>query len=220
MNASPIFTPVRSRASSSLRASTAFSAQGFLAQHVLAGLRGPDGPRDVKMIGQGIVDRFDFGIGQKLLVRSVRLRDAERPSGFFRFAPVAGSDGADFAPLARLHRRNHASHGDRCDAQHSPANFSRHLDGPSILRTRRSGLTRLGLAEAPIGRPFEPRSNFREPREQVLHQIFGVLAAGRQTKQRVAEAQAPRALRQESKRASSWPDGRSAPSLRPGFRPV
>ena len=50
-------------------------ADRFFAEHVLAGFGGLDGPGDVELVGQGIVDGVDVGIGEQFFVGAVCLRD-------------------------------------------------------------------------------------------------------------------------------------------------
>jgi hypothetical protein len=88
MKASPIFTPVRSRTANSFLASETVRLSGF-SQNMLAGLGGFDGPLDVKMVGQRVVDGFDLRVGQQLFVGAISLRDAERARGFLGLAAVA-----------------------------------------------------------------------------------------------------------------------------------
>ncbi len=52
-------------------------AERLLAEDVFAGLRGLDGPGHVELVGQGIVDRVDVGIGEELFVRAVGGGDGE-----------------------------------------------------------------------------------------------------------------------------------------------
>ena len=60
-----------------MRASSALSPIGF-SQDVLPRLRGPDRPRDVKLVRQRIVDGVDLRILHQLLVGAIRPRNAER----------------------------------------------------------------------------------------------------------------------------------------------
>jgi hypothetical protein len=52
-------------------------AERLLAENVFAGLRGLDGPWHVQLVGKGIVDGVDIGIGQKLFVRAVSRGDVK-----------------------------------------------------------------------------------------------------------------------------------------------
>jgi hypothetical protein len=76
MKASPMVTPVRSRAAINSRASAAFNPMGFSHKYVLARFGRADGPRNVQMIRQRIIDGVDFGVGQQLLIRPVGAGDA------------------------------------------------------------------------------------------------------------------------------------------------
>ncbi len=53
----------------------------LLAEDVLAGVRGANGPRYVEMVGQGIVDRVHLRVCDELLVRAVRSRNAKSAGG-------------------------------------------------------------------------------------------------------------------------------------------
>ena len=49
--------------------------QWFLAQHMLAILRGRQAPFTVEVVGQGDVNGVDLGVGQEILVAPVCFRD-------------------------------------------------------------------------------------------------------------------------------------------------
>src|SRR5208283_2832176 len=53
-------------------------AERLLAKHMLAGFRGLGSPRDVKLIGQRIVDRVDIRVGEKFLVGAEGFRNVKR----------------------------------------------------------------------------------------------------------------------------------------------
>ena len=107
MNASPIVTPVRSRAASSVSASAVFDADRLFAQHVLAGLGRLDRQRHVQVVRQRIVDRVDLRVGEHLLVRAVGLRNPELARGLFGTRTVARRDRDDLGEFALLHGGNH-----------------------------------------------------------------------------------------------------------------
>jgi hypothetical protein len=78
------------------------------------------------MIGQRVVDRLDFGIGQQFLVGTVGFRDAERGGSFFGHRQIARSDGSDLTPLAALHGGYDFLYGDIGGAQDAPTDFAHH----------------------------------------------------------------------------------------------
>ena len=53
----------------------------LFAQHVLARFERADGPGNVQLVGQGIVDRLDRWIGEQLLIGAVGLGDAQSGGG-------------------------------------------------------------------------------------------------------------------------------------------
>ena len=108
MKASPILTPVRSRAAISSSASAVFRPIGFSQSTCLPASAAWMRPRHVQVIRQRIVDRVDLRIGQHLLVRAVRLRNAQLARRGFGARPVARRDADDLAEFALLHRRNDA----------------------------------------------------------------------------------------------------------------
>src|SRR5206468_3812577 len=54
-------------------------ADGFFAQHVFARPGGPNRPRNVQVVRQGIIDRLHIRIGEQFFVRPVSLRNLEFP---------------------------------------------------------------------------------------------------------------------------------------------
>jgi hypothetical protein len=97
--------------------------QRLFAQHVLAGLGCFDGPGNMQLVGQRVVDGLDLRIGQQFFVRSVSVGDAQRARCFLGLVVVARSDGSHLAPLTLLHGRDDLLHPDGGRAQNSPSNF-------------------------------------------------------------------------------------------------
>jgi hypothetical protein len=100
--------------------------QRFLAEHVLAGLGRAHRPGHVQMIGQRVVDSFDFGIGQQFLVGTVGFRDTERGGCLLGLGQIARGDGGDLAPVAALHGGYDLLYGDMGGAQDAPTDFGGH----------------------------------------------------------------------------------------------
>ena len=90
---------------------------------MLARARRHQRQRHMLVIGQGVIDRFDFGVGQQLFVAAVGLWDTQFVGQ--RAAPrqVARGDGADVAVLRRLHAGNHFFPADAGRAEHAPDYF-------------------------------------------------------------------------------------------------
>ncbi len=76
-------------------------ADRLLAEHVLAGLQRTDGPRRMKMIGQGNVDRIDRRVGDQRLVAIEGAWQAQRRRGLCR--TFAGGDRNDLGAPAGAH---------------------------------------------------------------------------------------------------------------------
>jgi len=93
----------------------------LLAEHVLPRFRGADRPRHVQVIRERIVDGLDVGIGEELLVRTIRPLDAELPCRTLRLAQLARSDRDDAASRAALHRGCDLLHGNVRRAENPPA---------------------------------------------------------------------------------------------------
>ncbi len=99
----------------------------LLAEHVLARVGGANGPGHVQVIRQRIVDRVDLGIGDQLVVRAVRARNAERRRGRARLARRSRDAMATTRECGgRLHRRNHLGQRDVRRAENAPANWLAH----------------------------------------------------------------------------------------------
>lgn len=101
-------------------------AEGFFAEDVLAGFSGFDGPGDVKLVGQGIVDGVDFGVGEEFFVAAVGFWDVEFGGGLLRAGEVARSDGGDGREFAELHGGNDLFEADVGGAEDAPAELIRH----------------------------------------------------------------------------------------------
>ena len=109
--------------------------QRLLAQHVLAGLEGPDRPLGVEVVRQRDVDDVDLGRGEERLVRAERPGDpvlrceSRGPTG------IAAGDCDQFAPLAS----GDATDQPWCDAtgaEDRPAKGSHATDeGPGTIVT-------------------------------------------------------------------------------------
>jgi hypothetical protein len=124
MKASPILTPVRDcEERFGLRDC---KAQWLLAENMFPGLGGPNGPRDMKLIGKRIVDSVDIGVGEKFFVRAVGRGNAEGRRGFLSFRKIAGCDGDNTGVLSLLHGRDHLLETDGGGAENSPAELVGH----------------------------------------------------------------------------------------------
>src|SRR5579863_1188463 len=75
------------------------------------------------MIGQGVVDGVDLGVGQQFIIRTVCLWNAQRTRRFSGLPQVARGDGGDLRILAPLHGGNDLLDGDQGCAQNAPAYF-------------------------------------------------------------------------------------------------
>ncbi len=98
----------------------------FFAQYVLAGLGRANGPGHVQVIRQGIVNGFDFWIGQHRFVGAVGFRNLQIGCGVLRFRQIARCDTGYFRPFALLHGWDHLVGGDLSDTQNAPADFFGH----------------------------------------------------------------------------------------------
>jgi hypothetical protein len=76
------------------------AAHRLLAQHVLAGLQRPDRPLDVQRVGQRVVDRFDLGVGEQVLVGPVCARQPALGDEGLRALEVARADGHELLIVA------------------------------------------------------------------------------------------------------------------------
>ena len=107
------------------------AADGFFAEDMLNVAGGANGPLDVHVIGQGIIDSLDLAIGEEFFVGAVGFGNGKLCGDVFRFFDGTGGDGGDFGPLALLHGGNDLARGDVRGAQNSPFDFRRH--DPSLL---------------------------------------------------------------------------------------
>ena len=101
-------------------------AEGFLAQNVLAGFSGLDGPGDVEMMGKRIVDGVDSRIGDEFFIRAVSGGNAKRGCCLPSPGQIAGCDGHDAAVLAELHARDDFLETDIGGAEYSPVKLLLH----------------------------------------------------------------------------------------------
>ena len=92
----------------------------LLAQHVLAGARRLHRPRDVKMVGQRVVDHVDRGIGEQGLVVAVGLGKAETLRHRLRLGQLTARDAVDADPGGLLQRRHHVLDCEERGAEHAP----------------------------------------------------------------------------------------------------
>lgn len=92
----------------------------FLAQHVLARLRGAYRPRYVQVIRQRVIDDFDVVILEQLVIRAIRSLDPQLVACRARFGAVPRGNSDHAAGRTRLNRRNHLGDRDAGCAQNSP----------------------------------------------------------------------------------------------------
>ena len=97
-------------------------AERFFAEHMLAGLGGADGPGNVKLVGQRVVDGVDVWVGEQLLIGAVGRGNAQRRRGLLRRGQIARGDRADGGVLPALHAGNHFLETDCGGGENSPAN--------------------------------------------------------------------------------------------------
>src|SRR5882757_11579582 len=81
----------------------------------------------MKLVGQGIVDRFNLRIGEQLFVRAIGFGDAECAGRFLGFVEVARGNRAQLDPFTLLQSRQYFLHADPRGAQYSPTNFVWHI---------------------------------------------------------------------------------------------
>ena len=97
---------------------------GLLAEHVLPRFGRAHRPWHVQMVRQRIVDGVDIGIVQQIVVRAVRLGDAQLVGRRPGLLAVARGDRGDGRELPFLHGRNHLARRDPRDTEHSPSESS------------------------------------------------------------------------------------------------
>ena len=104
---------------------------------MFAGFGGFCRPGDVELVGQGIVDGVDVGIGEEFFVGAVCLGDIECGGGFSGLVEVAGGDGIDGGEAAELHGGQNFLQADVGGAQDSPAKLLGHAQNsrPDLPRT-------------------------------------------------------------------------------------
>ncbi len=79
---------------------------------MLAGLGGGEGQRHMQMVGQGIVNRLDFRVGQHRLIGAIGLGDAELACCGLGGFELARRDGNDLNILAFQHAGKDFFHAD------------------------------------------------------------------------------------------------------------
>src|SRR5215467_10725978 len=75
------------------------------------------------MVRRGVVDHFDFGIGQQLFIRAVGFRNAEPACDLICPGLIARRDGRDLDALAFQQRRDYLPLREIGRAQYPPSNF-------------------------------------------------------------------------------------------------
>ena len=101
-------------------------AEGFFAEDVLAGFGGADGPGDVELVGERVVDGVDVGVGEEFFVGAVGGGDVELRGDGAGFGEVARGDGGDGGVLAALHGGDDFSDADAGGGEDAPADFFVH----------------------------------------------------------------------------------------------
>ena len=120
------------------------AADGLFTQDVLDVAGGAEGPLDVHMIGQRIVNGLDLAICQEFLVGAIGFGNRKLCGDIFRLFDGARSDGGDFRPFALLHGGDDLARGDVRGAQNSPFDFRRH--DPALLTiTKRARVQMTGV---------------------------------------------------------------------------
>ncbi len=99
---------------------------GFFAENIFAAAGGANGPLCMEMIGQGIVDDFNFGIVQQVIVGAIDFGDVKVLGNFFSFLDGTRTDGGELRVFALQHGGKNALGGDACGAENSPLYFSTH----------------------------------------------------------------------------------------------
>ena len=120
---------------------------------MLAPLGRLDRPRHVQMVRQRIVDGVDVLVGEQLLVRSVRLRNAQFRRRSLRLLEISRRDGRDFRPLATLHGRDDLVGRDLGHAEHAPTNLAhcwRFYADPRVAVTGADGLRPFQSIQEPL----------------------------------------------------------------------
>ena len=94
----------------------------LLAQHMLAGLRRGERQRNVEVIRQRVVDRFDRRVGEERVVGPVGPRDAECRRSLLRRGEAARGQRRDLQQRALEHAGNRALSADLGGGEDAPAN--------------------------------------------------------------------------------------------------
>ena len=136
-------------------------ADGLFAEDVLAGFGGFDGPRNVKLVGERVVDGVDGRVGEEFFVGAVGGGDVELRGDGAGLGEVAGGDGSDGGELALLHGGENFFYADVGGGEDSPADFFGH--GNRVQKSERSALSvqRSEKANTPKPRSSRFASNFR-----------------------------------------------------------
>jgi hypothetical protein len=96
-------------------------AEGFFAEYVLAGLGGAEGPGDVEVVGEGVVDDIDGGVGEERFVGGVGGGDLKFLADSGGFVGVAGSEGGDLEAFAAGQSGQDFGAGEFGGAENAPA---------------------------------------------------------------------------------------------------
>ncbi len=100
--------------------------EGLFAEDMLAGAGGADGPFDVEVIGKGVVDDVDGGVGEEFVVGAVGGGDAEGGGVGLGGGEIAGADGGDFERFGAEEGGDDLGTGEFRGAQNAPAETSGH----------------------------------------------------------------------------------------------
>lgn len=103
----------------------------LFAEDVLTGFEGLDGPGDVEVIGEGVIDGVDIGIGEEFLVGAVGAGDAELVGGGAGLGEFAGGDGEDLTMLALLHGGDDFIETDFGGTEDAPTDYG-HEESPFL----------------------------------------------------------------------------------------
>ncbi len=139
-------------------------ADRLLAEHVLAGLQRTDGPRRMKMIGQGNVDRIDRRVGDQRLVAVEGAWQAQRRRGLRRPGALAGGDRNHLGAPASAHAGDHFLPGDFRGAEDTEPDPLAHWTSPAVDSGQGRATAACWQAEKwGIPRPIEGQKAFQPP---------------------------------------------------------
>src|SRR5688572_5531851 len=96
-------------------------SQRLLAEHVLPGFQGSNGPRDVQMIWKRVVDDIDGSVVDQFLVGSKRPGNAELSCYSASPVEASGRNCGDIDVLALLDSGNHLVAGEVGSTQDAPS---------------------------------------------------------------------------------------------------